>query len=646
MCIGWMPKKLTIETVDLDGKQRTTVIRFPQGVKPYKMDLFEDKIFVSMSAQNSVMVKRFDKFGRFGLNGATIYQGEQQRAPDIVVLQENKHPRPLVNVCQKTPCHSSALCVPQGNHPGSTNRTCLCPDGYNATISSAMMVECNPKPKPAEQCNLNCRMGKCQITGDGPRCICEPMYGGEFCSKYLCSEYCHHGRCDAVIDPRSGKPVPKCTCAPQWTGERCDSPLANCGCENGGTCVSPARGVVYCMCQPQFTGPRCQDCISLKCAPNGSCYVQGSEPKCNCSRGYIGKNCEISKCDGFCKGNSTCKITSGGPKCVCAPGFAGDKCEKDKCKDFCKNGGLCIHGNKKQSCHCGPRYTGSLCEVDLCNCSCETYENAGQPCPCIFPPPEECKSNVVQKCRPGMCKNGGVCILSRGNPVCRCMEEFNGPECETYFGARHACVDFCQNDGACHLDGKGNASCSCLDNWFGLNCNKTSPCTLGYCLNSGQCSNEDEKPKCICPRDFNGVRCEIPVIGNSPSAEGSGGGGSSTGVIVSVTILIILLLGVAVAYYVTKRIRRGGKSFLHQRMTENVEISNPMYLREDIDDDGDNFTLDSIVKGNFSNPMYESMYNSGASTASGAASEEKKGLLRGDDVPTQPHPLAGSREEL
>lgn len=35
---------------------------------------------------------------------------------------------------------------------------------------------------------------------------------------------------------------------------------------------------------------------------------------------------------------------------------------------------------------------------------------------------------------------------------------------------------------------------------------------------------------------------------------------------------------------------------MHQRMTENVEISNPMYLREDLDDDGDNFTLDSIAK--------------------------------------------------
>lgn len=53
-----------------------------------------------------------------------------------------------------------------------------------------------------------------------------------------------------------------------------------------------------------------------------------------------------------------------------------------------------------------------------------------------------------------------------------------------------------------------------------------------------------------------------------------------------------------------------------------------------------------LLQGNFSNPMYESMYNSGASTASGTTSEEKKGLLRGDDVPSQPHPLAGSREEL
>lgn len=147
----------------------------------------------------------------------------------------------------------------------------------------------------------------------------------------------------------------------------------------------------------------------------------------------------------------TCRLTAGGPKCVCAPGFAGEKCEKDKCKDFCKNGGMvgiiyslifstnvfilvciffvflqmlvliigtCLPGNKKLYCSCGPRYTGPLCEVDLCNCSCESVSR-GEHCPCVFPPPEECQSNVVQSCRPGMCKNGGVCIESRGNPVCR-----------------------------------------------------------------------------------------------------------------------------------------------------------------------------------------------------------------------------------
>lgn len=50
-------------------------------------------------------------------------------------------------------------------------------------------------------------------------------------------------------------------------------------------------------------GPRCKDCITLKCGPNGACYLQDSEPKCNCSNGYTGKNCEVSKCVGFCKGN-------------------------------------------------------------------------------------------------------------------------------------------------------------------------------------------------------------------------------------------------------------------------------------------------------------------------------------------------------
>lgn len=40
-----------------------------------------------------------------------------------------------------------------------------------------------------------------------------------------------------------------------------------------------------------------------------------------------------------------------------------------------------------------------------------------------------------------------------------------------------------------------------------------------------------------------------------------------------------------------------GKPFMHVRMQENVEISNPMYLREEVDDDAEtldgNFALDA-----------------------------------------------------
>lgn len=145
--------------------------------------MFEDKLFVSLVAKKSVMVKQLDKFGRTGFNGTVLYQGEQQRAPGIVVLQENRHPRqgnlfvtlckPLlliivsfsqyiietnsnarvvynifyanlfclnaisvVNVCQKSPCDLTALCVPHG----PANRTCLCPDTYTASNSSSIVV--------------------------------------------------------------------------------------------------------------------------------------------------------------------------------------------------------------------------------------------------------------------------------------------------------------------------------------------------------------------------------------------------------------------------------------------------------------------------------------------------------------------------
>ncbi|CAG2068952.1 unnamed protein product, partial [Timema podura] len=54
------------------------------------------------------------------------------------------------------------------------------------------------------------------------------------------------------------------------------------------------------------------------------------------------------------------------------------------------------------------------------------------------------------------------------------------------------------------------------------------------------------------------------------------------GVVVAVVILLLLLAGLGLAYVVVRR-RRSGKPFMHVRMQENVEISNPMYLREEVD---------------------------------------------------------------
>lgn len=78
------------------------------------------------------------------------------------------------------------------------------------------------------------------------------------------------------------------------------------------------------------------------------------------------------------------------------------------------------------------------------------------------------------------------------------MDEYNGPECGTYYGSNHACVNHCQNGGACHLDGSMEATCFCLDGWLGPRCERASQCKPGYCKNAGKCLDTADKPEPIC----------------------------------------------------------------------------------------------------------------------------------------------------
>jgi len=79
---------------------------------------------------------------------------------------------------------------------------------------------------------------------------------------------------------------------------------------------------------------------------------------------------------------------------------------------------------------------------------------------------------------------------------------------------------------------------------------------------------------------------------------------------------------------------------MHMRMQDSgtVEISNPMFLKDEGDDDHASepsliFDSDKVLlQGtNFANPVYETMYKEGGET--NTSSDEKKGLL-------QDHPLA------
>lgn len=70
------------------------------------------------------------------------------------------------------------------------------------------------------------------------------------------------------------------------------------------------------------------------------------------------------------------------------------------------------------------------------------------------------------------CRNGGTCISGSKTPKCLCTPSFTGPECQYP---------------------------------------TDSPCNSNPCYNSGTCEYTSEAPfyHCICPENFNGLRCHI-----------------------------------------------------------------------------------------------------------------------------------------
>ncbi|KAF0991552.1 hypothetical protein HZS_1198, partial [Henneguya salminicola] len=70
-------------------------------------------------------------------------------------------------------------------------------------------------------------------------------------------------------------------------------------------------------------------CHDFPCENGGKCLKFQTKHYCKCSRGYIGKKCEISTCKNECI-NGVCSYHN---SCICREGFKGSMCEISDCSE-------------------------------------------------------------------------------------------------------------------------------------------------------------------------------------------------------------------------------------------------------------------------------------------------------------------------
>ncbi|XP_050504790.1 prolow-density lipoprotein receptor-related protein 1 isoform X2 [Diabrotica virgifera virgifera] len=584
------PKTMTIESVLFDGTDRHVIRRFDKDIRPFKIEIFEENVFVS--TQNKHDIFRMNKFGKGNIT--YLVQG-LTRISDILILHEHKHMK-MKNTCNDY-CPDSEFCLLRPR-----DATCICPDGYvkdNLTCKAA-----TSKPN---DCSLNCHTGTCRIIPDqGPMCICPPQYTGARCEHYKCSQYCkNHGVCYvdvlALKNPDSKSPL-RCNCPPQWTGERCETAVDLCDgrCHNNGMCLILETGIPHCTCPPGFSGNRCQNCEKLNCHNGGVCRMENSKEICVCPIEYRGRSCEISVC------GKHGRPTGDGSKCICAPGYTGDACDRNVCENHCLNGGTCRQGVKQPECICNKFYGGRRCELELC---------LGRY------PPKGCS----EQCS---CKNGGVCVKPNEDideVVCQCPESFYGYNCDKYLVGPNPCVNRCLNGGICVITNTDQPPvCHCTKNWTGPDCDRPAACEQ-FCENFGTCSVSDGIPYCSCPTGFSGVKCELDSYGKVPQVKGHGS--IAIPILAALAVIIAVLVAgfLVFEFYVKKR-----TIFSHERLQEN-DFSNPIFPERDAEP----FTLEADKAGNFANPVYESVYNGGTSSS---VRDEKAILLEhtGDESTRPP----------
>lgn len=206
------------------------------------------------------------------------------------------------------------------------------------------------------------------------------------CSQNICGS---NGNCFEF----NGKPL--CCCNAGFEGERCETKLSACGqansllsdssesvCKNGGKCQDSKNEFDYkCECAKGYTGKNCEieidECKSNPCHNNGKCIDRIGTYECFCKTGFSGRNCQKKDLD--CKekcsevGTAECFNDRSNVFCKCKPDFSGDDCnfriKLNKClSNPCVGDSKCVNQANGFKCICPEDRTGNFCESKLDYC--------------------------------------------------------------------------------------------------------------------------------------------------------------------------------------------------------------------------------------------------------------------------------------
>uniref|UniRef100_A0A672GRE9 Neurogenic locus notch homolog protein 1 n=1 Tax=Salarias fasciatus TaxID=181472 RepID=A0A672GRE9_SALFA len=440
--------------------------------------------------------------------------------------------------CTESSCFNGGTCV-----DGINTFTCLCPPGFTGSYCQHDINECDSKP---------CLNGAtCQDSYGTYKCTCPHGYTGLNCQNLV--RWCDSSPCKNGGTCWQRGTTYSCECEISWTGLYCDVPSVSCEvaakqrgvdvahlCQNSGQCLD-AGNVHYCHCQIGYTGSYCEEQVD-ECTPNpcqngATCTDFLGGYTCKCMPGFLGTNCsvEINECFSQpCHNGGTCIDLINTYKCSCPRGTQGVHCEIniDDCTPFtdpvtkepkCFNKGKCEDGVGGYHCICPAGYVGERCEGDVNEClsnpcdprgthSCIQLTNNYR-CECRTGYTGQRCDMVFDGCKGRPCHNGGTCAVASNTPhgfICKCPPGFTGSTCEY---DSQACGSLhCRNGGTC-ISGHKSPKCLCSPLFTGPECQypTDSPCNSSPCYNGGTCEYASEAPfyHCVCPANFNGLRCHI-----------------------------------------------------------------------------------------------------------------------------------------